>query len=234
MYFFLRRMRSAVAFVLVLGMGTFGHTLARASQEWIPAGGPQAEGRPAVSVLASDETRVDVEVSIPGLYREMVTTPGGEFPRLSVPPEGFTAEIGRAQLPVIARWVEIPAGAKVELEAVAVEENAFSLDQLNIQGPIAPVQPPVPKIPGAREAMEFEMDESFYNRDHWYPLDHAELAGIEETRGHRLVLLKVYPVRYNPGKEEVSICWRLRLRIHLHGGDLEETNRRLRRWHSST
>jgi hypothetical protein len=227
-----RQMWTVGALILNLGLSIIGQAWAGTSPEWIPAGGPQAEGQPAIAILASDEQAIDLEVSIPGLYREMVATPGGEFPRLSIPPEGFTTEIGRAQLPVITRLVEIPAGARVELEVVAAETGLFSLGELAIHGLIAPVQRPVPKVPGAREAMEFELNEDFYARDHWYPRDHAELAGVEETRGHRLALIKVFPIRYNPRKEEVSICWRLHLRLHLLGADLEETNRRLERWHS--
>ena len=220
------------AFLLALNMGMAGYAWAQSSPEWIAMGGPQAGREPVISVLASDDKIIEIQMSTPGLFRELVPTPGGEFPRLSMPPEGFTTEIGWPQLPVICRWVEIPAGARVELEVVEEVTSVLSLDELEIHRPIAPVQRPVPKIPGARQAMNFERDEGFYAQDQWYPGDLARLGEIDETRGHRLVLLKVYPVRYNPRKGTVSVCSRLRLKLHLRGSDLEETSRKIKRWHS--
>lgn len=227
-----RQMWTMGGFILVVSLGMVGYVGAQTFQEWIPIGAPQAGREPIISVLSSGDQLVDVQVNIPGLYREVVNTPGGTFPRLSIPLEGFTAEIGRPQLPVIARWVEIPAGAQVELEVMEVGASTFSLEQFEIQQVIAPVQQPVPKIPGAREAMVFERDEDFYAQDQWYPQDLVELGKVEEIRGHHLVFLKIFPLRYNPQKGEVSICSRLLLRVLLHGSDLEETKRRLRRWHS--
>ncbi len=217
-------------FLLILSLMVTGYSRVPAAQLWIPVGGPQGEARPAISVVSSDQRLVELEVDVPGLYREMVSTPGGEYPRLSIPEGGFMTEIGRPQLPIVLRWVEIPAGASAELEVVGVEEVTFSLEQLGIHRAIVPVQRPVPKIPGAREVALFEMDRNFYARDQWFPQMNAELAGIEETRGHRMVVLKLFPVRYNPLQEKVSISRRLHLRVHLRGSDLEETNRRLRRW----
>jgi hypothetical protein len=228
----LRWMDSLAFFILALSVGISPLSWAQSSPEWFPIGAPLAGQEPHIQILSADPQLIDIEMRIPGLYREMVTTPGGTFPRLSIPPEGFSTEIGRPQLPVIVRWVEIPAGARVELETIEVAEETFSLAQLDMQGPVAPVQRPVPKIPGAREAIEFEMEENFYARDEWYPQNVAELGVVDQIRGHSLVLLNVYPVRYNPRKEEVSICTGVRLRIHLTGSDVEETDRRLRRWHS--
>lgn len=230
---FFGRMWMMSMFLLMLSLTMSPLIWARETSEWIPMAAPLAEQAPAISILSSDVRLIEVEVNVPGLYREVIGTPGGEFPRLSLPPEGFTTEIGRAQLPVLYRWVEIPAGARVRLEVVGSETEVMSLQELGIEEPIAPVQRPVLKIPGARESMVFEMDQDFYAQNRWYPADLTQLGEVDRIRGHQLVPLKVHPVRYNPQKGEVSICTGLRLRIHLEGADLEETARQQRRWSSS-
>ena len=233
MHRFFGRMWMLGMFLLMLSLTISPLSWAQEAWEWIPMGAPLAEQAPAISVLSSDVRLIEIEVDVSGLYREVVGTPGGEFPRLSLPPEGFTTEVGRPQLPVLFRWVEIPVGARVRLEAAVSEKEIMSLQELGIEKQIAPVQRPVPKIPGAHEAMVFEMDQDFYAQDRWYPTDLIQLGEVDQIRGHQLVPLKVHPVRYNPQKGEVSICTGLRLRIHLEGADLEETARRQRRWSSS-
>ena len=205
------------------------HQTARA-EEWLTVSGPRAESSPAISVTSADQRLVDLEVEIPGLYRGMVSTPDGEFSRLALPGEGFTTDIGRPQMPVITRWVEIPAGAGAELEIVQVRSETMALSDLNIQKPIVPTQPPVPKVPGARERMTFQMDRGFYGRDQYRPESIARLGPIDESRGFRRVQIQIFPVRYNPAQGSVSVCSGLSLRIHLRGSDLEETVRRERRW----
>jgi hypothetical protein len=201
-------------------------------REWLPLQGPQAESEALVAVPVSNDQLVEIEIDIPGLVREMTMTPAGELPRLALDPEGFTTEVGRPQLPVLHRWVEIPAGAQLRLEVVSAQRQVLSLQQLGIDGQIAPVQPPLLKVPGARETASFERDDLFYAQDRWYPQDLAELGKADQVRSRRLVPVRVHPVRYNPGRGEVSICTGLRLRIHLTGSDAEETARRQRRWDS--
>jgi hypothetical protein len=215
---------------LAVGLSTVGfHQLTRAG-EWIPLTGPQTEVPPAVSVSNADLKFVDLKVDVPGLYREMVSTPGGEFPRLALPEEGFTTQIGCPQMPVMSRWVEIPAGAEAELEIIQVRSQTIALRDLDIHEPIVPVQQPVPKVPGARERMSFQMDAGLYGTDRWYPQSIARLGPVDEARGFSRVLVQIFPVRYHPVQESVSICSSLRLRIHLRGSNLGETVRRQRRW----
>jgi hypothetical protein len=215
---------------LVMVLSTAGFSQPVLAGEWIPLSGPRSEGPPAVSVSRADHHSVELDVEIPGLVRETVITPGGNYPRLALLEEGFTTEIGRPQVPVITRWVEIPAGAEVDLEVVEVRSQEVALSAMDIHRPIAPAQPPVPKVPGARQRAVFQMDDGFYEADRWYPQPVAQLGPADEVRGCRRVMIQVFPVRYNPGQGMVSICSGLNLTLHLKGSDLEETARRARRW----
>jgi hypothetical protein len=198
--------------------------------EWVPMTAPLNEQEPEIVLLSSNDELIELEMNLPGIYRELVNTPGGDYARLFLPLEGFTSEIGRPQLPVMLRWVEVPYDARIELEVEEAEFRVLSLEELDLDRPIAPVQRPVPKIPGAREAVEFEMDEDFYARDGWYPQEPVERGEEDYSRGRHLVLLKIHPVRYNPHQGTVSICTRLRLRMTLRDSDLQETRRRVERW----
>jgi hypothetical protein len=216
--------------ILLLGIIVLGFTVTAPAGEWLPLSGPRTEDPPAVTVTAADRHAVELEVEIPGLSLESVVTPGGDYPILALPGEGFTAGIGRPQLPVMIRWVEIPAGAEAELEIVEERSETIALSDLGIDEPIAPAQAPVPKVPGARERAEFQMDDEVYSADRYEPQEIARLGPVDETRGLSRVQVQIYPVRYNASQEKVSVCSALRLKIHLRGADLEETTRRARRW----
>ena len=222
-----------IGIVLLAGIITLALGQTTLAGQWLPLAGPRTEGPPVISVIAADHRAVELELEIPGLTLETVATPDGEFPRLILEGEGFTAGIGRPQLPVMIRWVEIPAGAEVELEIAEVRSETMTLSDLGIDETIVPVQAPLPKVPGARERAMFRRDDEFYRSDRFDPPTFARLGPVDETRGFSRVQVQIFPVRYNPSRGTVSVCSGLRLRIHLKGADPEETARRARRWRHS-
>jgi MYXO-CTERM domain-containing protein len=138
--------------------------------------------------------------ALPGRYRVLRTELfGRRFSVLECPNCGVTNEIGRPQLPVVRRFVEAPAGTRPVVEFAARSRKISALSE-----EVLPVQPSVPKLPGAFERAVFARDEELYARDEFYPADDASVSGPLMVRGHHLYLVEYHPFRYNPARREVQ------------------------------
>lgn len=74
---------------------------------WVATGPGREVG---MEKLRSDAAGLVMNVSLPGFETGTAQTPGGEFARISLPGEGVSSGIGRPNLPVIRRFVEVPYG----------------------------------------------------------------------------------------------------------------------------
>jgi hypothetical protein len=201
---------------------------------WLAFDGQAAAAQPSLTVLQAGTEAIDLAADLPGVWVEDVTVDAGAFSRLGGEGYGFPAAIGLPEMPVVRRQVEVPFGAGVRLEVVAAEYDDYALEALGLQ-PIYPLQPPLPKVPGARESQPFEIDARFYAGDGgrgFYPTVPAALGEVAVVRGHRLQPVEVWPVAYDPAEGRVRLYRRLVLRLHLAGGDPVRTGALARRYAS--
>jgi hypothetical protein len=204
---------------------------AGSNPKWIEFGA-KGEKAPQINVTESNFDRVEFEVKIFGMRSEELQTKGGVFNQLSVPDCGITNVIGEPKLPVVRKMVQIPYGAEVEVEGIAFDVSEKSLEELGITNRIIPVQPPIPKIEGALEKAEFVIHEDFYQTDQFFPTQVAEKGEIAVIRGHRFVVVEVYPVSYNPVSGKLRIYSDVRVRVNLTGSDRMTTESMLARYAS--
>ncbi len=177
-------------------------------------------GNTGVKVLSSSTSGIDLEVNISGVEISTERLEKGEFAILKIGDYGFTTEIGKPQIPVITRFIEVPIGARVEASVEDYREGSMF-----ITSRIKPVQPPIPKVPDPH--VQFTMDNQFYSTDTFYPHKIVEVHDAGIIRGHRLVLLSIYPISYNPAKGEIKYYTDMDIRVKFVGGDLGETRRRI-------
>ncbi len=128
-----------------------------------------------------------------------LSTPQGDFVRLVWPDLGVTASIGDPQVPVLRRLFLAARPQDLEVSVRVLHRHTIALGET----PLAPVQPPVPKIPGARVPFAWNRDR--YQEATPYPetLWRVESAGT--LRHQPLVLLEVFPVQYHPLRNEVDL-----------------------------
>ena len=187
---------------------------------WIPLNGIQAmEEAPAVEVLHSDYNAVALKISISGFNSEVMETERGIFSHLELPGEGYTTQIGHPQLPVVRRLIEIPYGATPELIISATVLRQDDLGAFRIQNRIMPVQPPIEKVPGARENAAFTIDEEAYSHSGYAIGELARLGEVNYLRGHRFVLLEIFPFDYNPAENQLQVVNQIEIEIKLRGAD---------------
>lgn len=151
-----------------------------------------------------------------------VDTPRGRFTHVSIPGFHHTGEIGAPALPVITRLLEVPLGSRIDVSARGGTVRTVRLEELGIQHPISPRQPPRPKD---GRTTGFAYRESAYASD---ARGTDALVAVEDLgllRDKRLVLVKVAPLAYDPRGRRLEIRNDLRITLSLAGADLAETIR---------
>ncbi|RLE68947.1 MAG: hypothetical protein DRJ45_07290, partial [Thermoprotei archaeon] len=144
----------------------------------------------------------------------------GNFIRLSINGEaGVSNEIGKPDLPVIRKLIEIPYNGEAE---VSVKVKKFYISK--ITAPVYPVQPPRPKIKDAQ--IEFAWDKRAYKANAFVPDYVVRIADEVKWRGHHLVQVEIYPVAYNPVTQELKVYKDFDVIIKFKGGSWNESTKR--------
>ena len=215
---------------LLLLMGSSG-LQAESEPDWIQLSSGQANA-PEINVITSNFDEVIFEVNISGMWSEEVESKGGVFNRLDMPECGVTSIIGEPRLPMISRMVQIPYGAEVEVEVISAEFKELSLEELGIGNRIIPVQPPVPKVEGVWMDAQFVIDQDHYLKDAFSPSVVVKKGEIGVVRGHRFVIVGIYPVSYNPKAGSLRLYSSIKVKITLTGSDMRTTENMLYRYAS--
>jgi hypothetical protein len=173
----------------------------------------------ALELLQSTPTELTLRVALPGFE---VTEPEDGYVKLEIPGEGFAGLIGEPQIPTVTRLIRAPFGADVQVDVVTDYET-LPLSALTGAARVMPVQPSIPKLPGARERAVFTIHEAAYQRG--VSVFDAPAGVIDDAllRGYRVLMLQVRPFNYNPAAETVDIATELTVRVRFVGGDWAET-----------
>jgi len=223
-------MRNVGLLMLILFL-SLSFSFLKAEERWIPLMEP-SPSETKVNVLKSDLTGLNLEVKIGGFISSDVLTNAGEFVRFSLPNYGYTPKIGEPQFPVIREFIEVPFGADFEIQVKKSTFWEFSLQELGIRNRIIPVQMPIPKISGALEEAEFVLDESVYAQNFFSPTQIVKVREAGILRGHRLALIEIFPLIYNPREGRVRLYSEIEFRVNLKGSNLAQTLDQLRRYRS--
>ena len=187
------------------------------SAEWLSFGG--SESAPTINVNSKTQSGVYLSVDVPGVYYNMVSTEMGKFMDINLPGYGFTTEIGRPKIPVIRRFIEVPYGARVEATLENVVEGHIYVTER-----IMPVQPSRPKT---GEKVPFRLDAKFYAQNTFYPEIGVKVKEAGIARGHRLFVVEIFPISYNPATGEMKYLVSANVNIRFIGGNLSETEYRI-------
>jgi hypothetical protein len=169
-------------------------------------GDPTEARRPAIEVLAEDETTIHLVFDLPALAVETYEVAGATYQTLDIPGGQLHGGVGTPALPAFTRYVAIPARAGVNGEILACEEETLSGYH------ILPMQDPA----GER----FAKDEAVYQTDAFLGGESAIVGTPALMRDLRVVALTFQPLRYNPARGEVRVARRIELNLDLTTEDL--------------
>ena len=195
---------------------------------------PTKEDNPGPSIQINlsgyDEISGSVRFDQPTV--EEVDTPEGTYSMLRLCNTVPSTEIGKPELPVLRQMVQIPSGAEPSLILSSVRDRTISTEEIGVNYPVFPTQPPVPKSEENFDRLEFMIDEGLYGSDRFYPDDVARIVETGVVRGHSYAIVEFFPVRYNPARKELWLLSSADFRIVLEGSDPVRTEEDLARYDS--
>ena len=222
-----RVLLSAAIAVVITSSFSFGQRPQAARATAAPA--PQAESA-SLEVTSTTMDGMVFEVRGARLRGEVVQRPEGRFLDLERS-AGTTTVVGTPALPVQRTLVDVPYGARnVRVEILSEEWNVVHLPALCDADFVLPVQPPLPKIAGARANAEFHLDRAAYAQNAFAPTATVELAEAGLMRGHRLMGLAVHGVQYNPAAKDLRVLARMTFRVVFDDADWDATARIQKRY----
>ncbi|MHA1740717.1 MAG: C25 family cysteine peptidase, partial [Candidatus Thorarchaeota archaeon] len=193
-------MKYAIVVGLVVGLASGSSFLAVASS---------TPGQVDVKVLSSDAQRTVIEITVPGLQVEEIQAEGEAYHRLTLPGAGHTRELGKPELPVVARLV-------------AISDQGWPSVSVQVEDPVLfrgirvyPAQEPLPDLPD--QQVDFTIDRKFYSSASSYPENQAWLSPPMIWRDWRVVQLVACPVIYSPAREELTVFKKLVVEVVCSG-----------------
>ncbi len=179
-----------------------------------------------------DHIRIDV--SIPGVESREIATKGGMFSQLQLDDDAFKGAIGDPRIPVLRKIVEIPYGAEVTLGVETSTPEILGLAEAGLAYPLIPVQAPVPKLPGALEAAPFQINADTYSQNSFIGTERVRIQEIDTMRGHRLLVLEISPIAYNPSANAIQYVSQINIDLGLRNADQNRTLEMARRYADRT
>jgi len=165
-------------------------------------------------ITKSDRSEINLKLST-NIYKfDTIEMEGNIFDRLQIRNSGYTSEYGKAELPVISFYVAVPQEAEINLNYVLSDYKIFN-DYY-----IIPSQPPKPDIDGFIDPT-FTINDSFYNKNEYYPKSVVDVSPIMIMRGCRIVRVSVYPFVYNPYSQTLKFYKTVNIGIEFVGGNGE-------------
>ncbi|OQX52880.1 MAG: hypothetical protein B5M53_07660, partial [Candidatus Cloacimonas sp. 4484_209] len=180
---------------------------------------------PEVNLFSSAPTGMSINFSIKDVEVVTTNTSKGKFILLDIPRMHSTNEVGKPQLPCYRTFIEVPFGA----EPVVRIKN-LTTKKSRLASPVYPAQAPILKVPGAIENAPFDYNEKFYAINKFEPYRTVSLKEVGIAREHRIFLLQVNPVSYNPVTGEVLVKTAISVDISFLHPDIGYTRQRLQRY----
>jgi len=128
------------------------------------------------------------------------------YQKLNILGGGHIADLGFPQLPTKSIYLDIPYDVDFEIEVL--KSSSYQQDNIEIY--------PVQSSDLGDETPEPVLfkNETIYQMDTFYPFEIASLTEIGIIRAHRVALLTLFPVLYNPTQKAIKVYDEIELDIH--------------------
>lgn len=174
-----------------------------------------------VNVQENNPSRLRLHCTASPLEVTNVSTPDGDFSRLTMEGATLSSEVGQPQLPVAVSLLEIPLCSGVHCEVVSSHFIDYPAEELGVTELLFPAQPSYSKsvvgeLPLIKDAATYQRDE-FYHRD----LASVEVTGI--LRNMNIATLYFSPVQYNPVTRTIRVYDDVEIAVEFDDPDLPAT-----------
>jgi len=159
-------------------------------------------------VIDESSNGITIEFTLNDYQIGNVDIDGHTYQNITINEGGFVNTVGDPDLPLVSRFVAIPARADVRVEVTGFHFDTYpDMD-------LAPLQSPEYD---AGLGGEFTVNEDLYSRNEFFPQQMVSVGDPAILRDYRVVRLTTYPVQYNPVTHQVNVYDRMTVRVTFEG-----------------
>ncbi len=170
---------------------------------------PEAAPSIEFNVLESDQTHTLVEILVPDFVSRRIVVEDRTFDVVGVPGGSPYGEPGEPLLQVAATLIGVPPTSGVQMRVLDEEFGTWDGFEL----------PPVPN-PNAEPGAPIFLSEEAYSRNEFLPESAIATEQPAIMRDHRVVPLRVHPVRYNAATGEIRVLKRALVEFEYGAGEV--------------
>ncbi len=163
--------------------------------------------RPQFSIVSSTSRGIELDIRVPALETEEITEEGELYHKLHIPGCGYLDDLGAPMLPAVSTYLEIPDHVEVSIEELTSDSEI--LDGYNIY----PAQEHLPDT--GNITYSFNKDPQAYSKDEFYPKAICSMRKPFILRGHKVLMVTIYPVQFNPLARQIKVYDNIKVRVNF-------------------
>jgi len=164
------------------------------------------------NAIVSSDHSLTINYSLSEINLRSVTNTNGTYFRILIPGHIPTSEVGKPELPVLSRLIEIPDGYSCKVRITEVRSSRMKPSRNRIIGLLYPVQEGETKDTQQRRH-PFTMDKTVYAARDYLRSDTVRIEPIGIVRHKKLASVNISPVRYNPRTNQISVITSMKIEI---------------------
>ena len=162
----------------------------------------------------------DVFFSVKDMNIKEILTPNGKFTTISNKNLSQIYNIGKPNIPIISKLIEVPQDAKVEFVIKSYDEQIIKLSDYGIINKIEPSRRSQSKNEGE---IVYEKNTKIYNYDSYFNTEIAKYINSGQMRSTRIGRIEIQPIQYNPVQNTLRILNNLVIEVRFVNSDVEKT-----------
>jgi hypothetical protein len=169
----------------------------------------------STSALTSKSTANSLFFSniISEINLDKITVDQQDFTTLNLDGYVFHGLVGHPKLPAKTQLLEVPIGAKVEVNILSSEYIDIELSQKGFKNQLLPVQPRVRK--NAKTPPRLAKDKAAYRQKSFNSRNLADVEYLGIMRGQGWAQLNILPVQYLPSKNMIRVYYYIEFEVNF-------------------
>ena len=175
----------------------------------------------AASITNINSNKFRIEINIPAISYEKKVFSAGEFVEITVNDLSKSNDIGKPEIPIYSKLIEVPIDATVKMNVLSYDEELISLSDWGVSSLIKPAQPSERK--DSDKSAAFQYDRQTYTKKGYV---NEEIARFEDEgimRSCRIGQIIVAPIQYSPIGNKLRVLNNILVEVEFVGADEDKT-----------
>lgn len=164
--------------------------------------------------IKSDKNGIHIKETISFIDFEEKETKNGKYLQLTSEGMCISYDIGKPNLPLFSRLIEIPLNTKAIIKVLNYDEKIINLNDYNLISEIIPAQASLSKSDEAKN-VPFIKNSEIYTKDEYFKNEIIRFQDRGYLRNKHLGYIEISPFEYNPVTNTLKILNNLEIDIRF-------------------